>query len=381
MKKMIRYGMVGGDLHAFIGDVHRKAIAFDCLAELTAGCFSTNEVKNKETGEFYHLCEDRIYANYQEMAEKEASREDKIHFVCITTPNATHYAAAKAFLLHGIHVVCEKPLCFEIEQALELERLAKEHKLLFGVAYSYSGNPMVKFAKELVEQGELGKIINVSGQYLQEWLIDDLGEASSTSKMSVWRADPKAAGISNCVGDIGSHIENTVQYITGLKIKRVAARLDYYGHELDLNANILIEYDNGAVGNYSSSQVAIGHTNDLGIRIFGTEGAIEWREETPNDLMFTKKGQPPQIFSRGNGYMKGRAAEVSRIPAGHPEGYYESFANFYRTFITAISKLLDGKQLDKNDLDFPSVADGIEGVKFIHAVVESGKKDSQWVCC
>lgn len=376
---MIRYGMVGGDLQAFIGDVHRKAIAFDCLAELTSGCFSTNEVKNRETGEFYHLQDDRIYSSYQEMAEKESKREDKIHFVCITTPNTTHYDAAKVFLLNGIHVVCEKPLCFEIEQALELERLAKERNLLFGVAYAYSGNAMVKFAKELVEQGELGKIINISGQYLQEWLIDDLGEASSTSKMSIWRADPKSAGISNCVGDIASHIENTVQYITGLKIKRVAARLDYFDHALDLNANILVEYDNGAIGNYSASQVAIGHTNDLAVRIFGTEGAIEWREETPNDLIFTKKGQPPQIFSRGNGYMKGQAAAVSRIPAGHPEGYYESFANFYRTFITAVSKHIDHQPLDKNDLDFPSVIDGIDGVKFIHAVVDSSKKDAQWV--
>ena len=379
MRKMIRYGMVGGDLHAFIGDVHRKSIAFDSLAELAAGCFSTNETKNKETGDFYRLESDRIYTSFQEMAEKEALREDKIHFVCITTPNAAHYDAAKAFLLQNIHVVCEKPLCFEIEQALELEKLAKERNLLFGVTYSYSGNPMVKFAKERIEQGELGKIINVSGEYLQEWLIDDLGEASSTSKMSSWRADPKAAGISNCVGDIGSHIENTVQYMTGLKIKRVAARLDYFGHELDLNANILVEYDNGAVGNYSSSQVAIGHTNDLRIRIFGTKGAIEWREEVPNDLIFTKKGQPPQIFSRGNGYMKGRAADISRIPAGHPEGYYESFANFYRIYITAISKLLDNQPLDQNDLDFPSVSDGIEGVKFIHAVVKSGKKDAQWI--
>ena len=379
MGKKVRYGMIGGDLQAFIGDVHRKAIAFDNLAELVAGCFSTNNEKNQKTGDFFGLDGARVYKSFQDMAEGEAAREDKIDFVCITTPNRTHYEAAKAFLLKDIHVVCEKPLCFTVAEAEELEKIAKERNLLFGVSYAYTGNVMVKYAKELIEKGEIGEVLTVSGQYLQEWLIDELGDSSDTAKLSIWRFDPEFAGASNCVGDIGSHIENTVHYMTGLHIKRVAAKLDTFGMALDLNANIMVEYDNGAFGSYFASQVAVGHTNDLGVRIYGTKGSIEWREEAPNELIYTKKGQAPQTLTRGNGYIGGYPAEVSRVPAGHPEGFYESFSNFYRTFITALSKKINGQALDKKDLDFPSVTEGLAGVRFINAAVESSKNDAKWI--
>lgn len=379
-RKRLRYGMVGGDLNSFIGVVHRHAIDFEGKASLVAGCFSRNSDTNKECGEFYMLDSGRIYSDYKEMAEKESKREDKIDFVVIVTPNVTHYEVAKEFLLKGINVICEKPLCFEVEQAKELKEIVQKTGLLFAVNYSYSGYAMLKQARKLVMDGVIGEIINVNGEYLQEWLIDDIGAGDlSTKKLSVWRKDPEQAGISNCVGDIGSHIEHTVKYITGLKLKRVAAKLDYFGQPLDLNANILVEFENGAHGVFCSSQVCVGHANGLATRIFGTKGAIEWYQENPNILYVTPKGQPMQIWQRGMAYCTGRATELNRVPSGHPEGLYVAFANVYKTYINALLKKLNGIELTEDDLDFPTVEDGLEGVQFIHAAVESSKNDAAWV--
>ena len=380
MNKTLNYGMVGGSLNAFIGGVHRVGVAFDGRAFLTAGCFSTNEEKNKECGEFYKLDSDRVYASFEEMAQKESEREDGIDFVTITAPNNVHYEAAKAFLNAGIHVLCEKPLCFELGQAEELKKLAEEKDLLFCVNYSYSGNDMVKEARELILNGHIGEIIDVNAEYLQEYLVDDIGAGDQIMvKLSSWRKDPEVAGASNCVGDIGTHIENTVSYMTGLKVKRVAAKLDYFGQPLDLNANILVEFDNGAHGVFCSSQVCVGHMNGLVVRIFGTKGAIEWVQENPNVLYVTLKGQPTQIYNRGMGYVTERAAEMNRIPSGHPEGLYVAFANIYKVWISSVLKKVNGEELSGYDYDFPSIDAGIEGVKFIRACVESSKQDAAWV--
>ncbi len=380
MRKTLRYGMVGGDLNAFIGGVHRIAINFDGRAQLVAGCFNPDMAANKECGEFYRLDEDRIYADYKEMAQKESEREDGIDFVSIVTPNFLHYQVAKEFLNHGINVLCEKPLSFEVGEAEELKALAKEKGLYFAVNYSYSGNNMVKEARELVKQGVIGDVINVNAEYLQEYLVDDIGKGDQKMvKLSSWRKDPKVAGISNCVGDIGTHIEHTVSYITGLKLKKVAAVLDNYGQPLDLNANILVEFDNGAHGVYSSSQVCVGHMNGLVVRIFGTEGAIEWVQENPNVLSVTLKGQPTQIYNRGMGYVSERSKEMNRLPSGHPEGLYEAFANIYKCYISTILKKVNGEEPTEGDLDFPTVDDGIAGVKFIHACVESSNNNAAWV--
>ncbi|MDO4648733.1 MAG: Gfo/Idh/MocA family oxidoreductase [Eubacteriales bacterium] len=378
-RKYLRYGMVGGSLGAFIGGVHRKAIALDETAQLVAGCFSSHEDKNKECGEFYRLDSDRIYADYEAMAEGESKREDGIDFVCITTPNNTHYAVAKCFLEHGIHVSCEKPLCFTVEEAKELQRLADEKGLLFCVTYTYTGYNMVKLARDLVRAGEIGEVININCEYLQEWLIDSIGASdSATSKMSVWRANPAFSGQSNCVGDIGTHVESVVSYITGLHVTKVAAVLDKFGQELDLNANMLVELSNGAHGVISSSQVCAGHANGLVIRIFGTEGAIEWHQEDPNYLTLEKKGKPIQTFDRGCGYIEGRAADVNRIPSGHPEGLMVAFANIYQSFINAILKKVNGEELTEADLDFPDVTYGVRGVEFVTAVVKSDKANAAW---
>jgi predicted dehydrogenase len=370
--------MVGGGPGAFIGAVHRMAIGLDERADLTAGCFSSKEDKNLQCGEKYGLAKDRIYASYKVMAAEEAKREDKIDFVVVTTPNNTHYEICKVFIENGINVFCEKPLCFTVEQALDLEKLAKEKDVLFGVAYTYPGYAMVKFAKELIAAGEIGEIINVNAEYLQDWMIDDIGDGGNeTVKLSVWRSNPEIAGGSNCVGDIGSHIENTVSYMTGLKVKRIRSIFDRYGLALDVNANMLVEFDNGCHGVFCCSQVCAGHYNGLAVRIFGTKGAIEWVQEEPNTLKVTPKGEPIKIYNRATGCVTGRAAVVNHIPSGHPEGLVFAMTNNYKSFIDAVIAKKSGS--DDYVSDYSTIEAGVRGVKFINAAIESDSKDSEWV--
>jgi len=377
MAKQIRYGMVGGALHAFIGEVHRQAINFDTRAELTAGCFSKNFDKNVETADEYCVDRSRVYSDYREMAAKEAEREDGIDFVSITTPNFLHYEMAKEFLTHGINVVCEKPLCFEIEQAEELVALAKEKGLLFCVTYTYTGYTMTKVMKEMIAIGKLGEIVSVNAEYAQDWLINELASGKcERENPSIWRMFPEYSGIANCVGDIGTHIENYVHYVTGLKIKRLLATADTYGHALELNSNIIVEYESGVNGAYWCSQIATGHQNGLVIRIFGELGSLEWQQEHPDYLRYTPKGEATQILSRGDGYIKEKAGAGSRIPVGHPEGLHIAFANIYKNYITALIDKRNGK--DVSGADFPTAEDGLSGVRFVHAVVSSAKNNSVW---
>lgn len=377
MAKQVRYGMVGGDVHAFIGEVHRKAINFDPRAQLVAGCFSNVPEYNRETGEVYDVDPARTYADYKEMIQKESAREDKVDFVSITTPNFLHYEIAKAFLEAGFNVVCEKPLCFEVAQAEELVKLAKEKSLLFGVTYTYTGYTMSKVMKEMIAEGKIGQIAAVNAEYVQDWLLDDLSpEKGAELNLSVWRKDPKYSGISNCVGDIGTHIENYVHYVTGLDIKRLIATTNKYGHPLDLNANIILEYEGGVNGAYWCSQIAAGRLNGLVVRIYGTEGSLEWEQEWPDQLRYTPKGGATQVLSRGNSYIIEKAGSYSRLPTGHPEGLYVAFANIYHNYISAIIAQKEGK--DTSGFDFPRVEDGANGVKFVHAVVDSAEKGT-WV--
>lgn len=375
----LRYGMVGGDLSAFIGDVHRKAIAMNENAVLCAGCFSRHAENNLATGSHYGLSPDRVYPDFETMAEAEAAREDGIDWVSICTPNSTHYRAAKVFLEHGIHVYCEKPLSFTVEEAEDLKRIADEKGLLFGMNYSHSGNVMVHEARALVQSGVIGDIINVNAEYMQEYLAEDIGSESENGQaLSSWRKDPAVSGATNCVGDIGTHIEHTVHYITGLRLKKVCALLDNYGQPLDLNANILVEFENGCHGVFTASQVCIGHLNGLVIRIFGTKGAIEWVQETPNTLSLTLLGQPTQILNRGMGYIRPDVSGMERLPFGHPEGLYEAFANMYQGYTAALLKKLNRETLTAQDLDFPNADDGIRGVRFIRACLESNRQGSVW---
>jgi predicted dehydrogenase len=373
------YGMVGGGEGAFIGDVHRKAIALDGRARLTAGCFSRSFPKTLKTGLELHIEKERLYESYTEMAAAEAKRPDGIDFVVVVTPNSSHYAICRAFLEKGINVVCDKPLATDSREAEELDALARKKDLLFGVSYTYSGYPAVKQAKAMIEAGEIGDIRFVNAEYPQEWLADRLEDTEN--KQASWRTDPAQSGISNCVGDIGSHVENTVSYMTGLRIKRLSARLDTFveGRSLDDNATIMIDYEGGARGLYWASQVAIGNDNGLAVRVFGSKGTISWRQEDPNYLKVVYSGKPAMVLSRGRDQFAPRPESLVRIPAGHPEGYFEAFANIYLTFIKALVIKAQGGQPGGDDLDFPTASDGAQGVRFIEKCVESSKKDAEWL--
>jgi predicted dehydrogenase len=313
------------------------------------------------------------------MATAESKRNDGIDFVSVVTPNASHYAISRAFLEAGISVVCDKPLTTDSGEAAELAQLAKKNDLLFGVTYTYSGYPIVKHIRDLVRSGEIGEVRFVNAEYPQEWLAEPI--ETTGQKQASWRNDPALTGISNCVGDIGSHIENTVSYMTGLQIKRLSARLDTFvsGRPLDDNATIMVDYDGGAKGVYWSSQIAYGNDNGLQVRIFGSKGSIQWRQEDPNYARIAYPDRPTVIVSRGRDTLSERAGSLVRIPAGHPEGYMEAFANIYTTFIGALAKKKRGESLTESDLDFPSVDEGVQGVRFIERCVESSRNDASWV--
>ena len=378
MAAIIRYGMVGGGMKALIGEVHRKALKFDNRVELVAGCFSSHADRNAEVGVEYGLDPARVYANYEEMAKAEAAREDGIDFVSVVTPNNTHYAVCKAFLEAGINVVCEKPLCFTVEQAEELQKLSREKGLLFGVTYTYTGYVMSKVMKEMIAEGKIGKVVSVNAEYAQDWLLGELATGNNTqTNIAVWRTDPAISGAANCVGDIGTHIENYVHYVTGLKIKRLIATTNKYGKALDLNANIIVEYENGVNGAYWCSQVAAGHYNGLAVRVYGDKGALEWAQEDPEHLRYTPMDGATQVLARGTGCIKEKAAAQGRLPSGHPEGLVTAFANIYRNYVSALVAKKNGA--DAEVYDYPRVEDGVNGVRFVKAVVESAANGSKWV--
>jgi len=375
----LRYGMIGGGPGAFIGDVHRKSIALDGKAEIVCGAFSRSYDSTLATGDSLSIPKERLYRTFDDMIRAEAARPDKPDFISIVTPNSAHYPAAKVALEHGFSVVCEKPLATSSREADELACLVRETGLLFCVTYAYSGYPIVKHLRDMIAGGDLGKIRFVNGEYPQEWLATKLEDTGQ--KQAAWRTDPALAGISNCVGDIGSHIEFMAAYMSGLEIDSLCARLDRFGagRPLDDNATVMVDYKGGAKGVYWSSQIAAGHDNALRLRIYGTRGAVEWFQETPNTARISFLDRPAGTISRGRDPMSPRAQALSRIPSGHPEGYFESFANVYSTFINALAKKIRGEDLAADDLDFPNVDDGVRGVRYIEKCVESSAKGAIWV--
>jgi predicted dehydrogenase len=375
----LKYGMVGGGPGSFIGDIHRRALRSEGMADIAAGCFSRSPDGTLATGAALGMPTDRLYKTFEEMAEEEAKRPDRIDFAVIVSPNTSHYAAVKAFLSRGIPVVCEKPFTVEEGEALELTELAAQKKLLCAVTYTYTGNVTVKHARELVRRGEIGDILFVNGEYPQEWLLPPAEKQGS--KQAITRTDPALAGKSNSVGDLGTHIESVVSYITGLKIKAVCARLDAIGEDrvLDTNASIMLEYEGGARGLYWTSQVASGYDNALRVRIFGTKGSLDWNEEASNYLWLSRFGQPNVTLSRAKDPFYPPAQSYSRLPSGHPEGYFEALANIYRTYIGALVKQKKGRPLTAEDLDFPDFQMGIDGVRFTGKCVESSRKGTVWI--
>jgi len=375
----LKYGMVGGGPDAFIGEIHRAAIRMDNLASLVAGSFSRDRQKAQRFGGELGLDSNRVYGSYDEMAQKEASRPDGIDFVVVVTPNVSHYSICKAFLQHGIHVVCDKPMTLEYDQAKELADLADAEGLLFCVTYTYTGYPAVKQIRQMVLGGEIGDIRFVNAEYAQEWLATRSEDEGN--RQAAWRTDPAYSGKSNCVGDIGSHVENMVSTMTGLEISRLCARLDTFvaGRRLDDNATIMVEYEGGAKGIYWTSQIAIGSDNGFRVRIIGSEGTIDWCQEDPDHFRLAKLGQSVQTWSRGRDAFYAQAQSYSRLPAGHPEGVYEAFANIYKAFISALARKLAGETLSESDYDFPSARQGAQGVRFVDACVESSSKGAAWV--
>jgi predicted dehydrogenase len=375
----LTYAMAGGGKGAFIGEVHRKAIAMDGKAVPVAGCFSQSYENTLETGASLRLDKERLYRDFEEMIRVEAKRADRPDFVIVVTPNDTHYPIARLALENGFHVVCDKPLATSSRDAEHLARLAADRGLLFCVTYAYTAHPMALQMREMIAGGELGAIRFVSGEYPQEWLATSIEKTGQ--KQAVWRTDPARTGPSNCVGDIGTHIENMVSRVTGLEIESLCARLDRMGEKrvLDDNASIMIDFKGGAKGLYWISQIAIGHDNGFRVRIYGTKASVEWVQEDPNHLRMAFIGKPAETLSRGRDRMYPAAQALSRIPSGHPEGYFECFANLYSVFLAALAKKKAGEPLSPRDLDFPGLEDGTRGVRFIERCVESSAKGAAWV--
>ena len=374
-------GMVGGGRGAFIGAVHRMAANLDGKIELVAGCFSSDAGKSKLSGEDFFLDPSRVYSSYAEMAKAEAALPagERIDFVTIVARNDLHFPVAKAFLDAGIHIVCEKPMAFSLAEAKELRTIVEASGLVFALMHNYTGYPMVKEARAMVKAGKLGRILKIVAEYPQGYAIGALKEQADRV-ISNWRMDPSVAGVSNCIGDIGSHAENLARYITGLEIEQIAADLNTFipGSKLDDDGSMLVRYQGGARGVLFASQISTGDENNLNIRVYGTDASIEWHQEHPNELIVKFADAPRQIWRRGNSYNGAEAAKFTRLPFGHPEGFIEAFANVYLAAAEAISDHLAGIYPRAEGYDFPTVADGVEGMAFIEAAVASSKENAAW---
>jgi predicted dehydrogenase len=380
MNRKLRFGMIGGGRGAFIGGVHRIAAQMDGQAELVAGAFSSDAERSKLSGADLFLDPSRVYGSYTEMAKAEAARPaaDRLDFIVIVTPNHQHFPPAKLFLESGFNVVCDKPVTFNLAEAKALKKVVAKSGKVFALTHNYTGNVMVKQARELVRSGFLGEIRKVVAEYPQGWLSTLLEKTGQ--KQAGWRTDPKRSGAAGCIGDIGTHAENLARYITGLHIDSLCADLSTFvkGRKLDDDGNILVRFQGGAKGIIHSSQMSVGDENNLNIRVYGTKAAIEWHQEHPNELVVKFPDQPRQVWRRGNGYVAPIAGKFTRIPSGHPEGYLEAFGNIYREVFRAIEAEVSGKKLPK-DLDFPTIDDGVEGMAFIETVVKSSNAGARWV--
>ena len=379
MKRRIRMGMVGGGRGAFIGSVHRIAAALDGTIELVCGAFSSDPDRSRASGRDLLLPESRVYGDYGEMIEREAAlpADEKMDFVAIVTPNDRHHSPAMLALEAGFPVMCDKPLCFNMDEAKELEATVEKTGLLFGLTHNYTGYPMVKEARQRVRAGELGNIRRVVAEYPQGWLATRL--ESTGQKQANWRTDPKRAGASCCVGDIGTHAANLTEYVTGLPIEEVAAELSTFvdGRPLDDDASVLLRLADGARGVLWASQIAIDEENGLNLRVYGEKGSLEWHQEEPNTLLLKWPDKPREVVRAGANYtrLSPEAAGASRLPAGHPEGYLEGFANLYRSFAAA---LLEGIDPATATIDCPTVRDGVRGMAFIDATVASSNDNTKW---
>ncbi|WP_108815802.1 Gfo/Idh/MocA family protein [Loktanella sp. Alg231-35] len=371
----IRLGMVGGGNDAFIGGVHRIAARIDGRFRLVAGALSSTPDKAQASGAALGLDPARIYDDFKAMAIREARLKDGIEAVAIVTPNHIHYAAARAFLKRGIHVICDKPLTSTMADAKKLVKAAETSDALFVLTHNYTGYPLIRQAREMIARGDLGQIRLVQVEYAQDWLTQH-----EDVKQAAWRTDPARSGLGGSTGDIGTHAFNLASFVSGLELEMLSADLQSFvsGRQLDDNAHVMMRFAGGARGMLWCSQVAPGNENGLRLRIYGENGGIEWMQENPNQLWFTPFGQPKQLLTRGGAGTTDAAARVTRIPAGHPEGYLEGFATIYREAADAIAAHRAGAPVP-DDLLYPTIQDGMKGMQFVEACVRSSQRDGAWV--
>lgn len=377
-KRRLRLGMVGGGRGAFIGAVHRIAARLDDRWELVAGALSSDPQRARDSAADLHIAADRAYSDFCEMARAEAGRPDGIDAVAIVTPNHLHHPAARAFLDAGIHVICDKPMTATVAQAEDLAAAVEASGRLFALTHNYTGYPMVRHARALVAEGGLGTLRVVQVEYPQDWLTVSL-EATG-QKQAAWRTDPVQSGGGGCIGDIGTHAFNLAEFVTGLHCTQIAADLSSFveGRRVDDNVNMLLRFSSGARGMLWSSQVAPGHENGLRLRVFGDKAGLEWHQEQPNHLRVTRFGEPPRLVTRNGPGSGPAAAHASRIPAGHPEGYLEGFAQIYSDIAEQVAARIEGLEPDSASLLVPTVADGVRGVRFISAAVDSSRNNAAW---
>lgn len=386
LNRKLRMGLVGGGQGAFIGRVHATAAILDNRAELVAGCLSSNPARAKDSAPAYDIKADRAYGSVPEMiaAEKALPADKRIDFVTVATPNHTHFAVAKAAVEAGFNVVCDKPMTFDLKEAEELQKLVEKNGVVLALSHNYTGYPLVRQAREMILGGELGEINAFRSNYIQGWLRTRLETASGEGgqKQAEWRTDPKKSGIAGCLGDIGTHAYNLARYMTGLLAEQLLCKTKTFekGRALDDYGTVILHMENGALGTVTASQISHGRENDLFIEVDGTKGAISWRQENPNELIVRKNGQPHQIYTRNGGpYLSALAGASSRLPSGHPEAFFEAFANVYRDAYDAMAARAAGQTFETHNTIYPNVYDGVEGMFFIQQCVASSVAGGVWV--
>jgi len=372
--RRLRAGLVGGGRGAFIGAVHRIAVELDGQALLVAGALSADAATARASAADWFL--ERAYASYTDMAAAEAAAADGIDFVIIATPNDLHFPVARAFLEAGIHVVCDKPLALNVAEGEALARLVESRATLFALTHAYTGYPAVRQARDMVRSGQLGALRKVMVEYTQDWLMEPL-EARG-NKQAAWRTDPARAGLSGCVGDIGTHAANLLEFVTGTPIEALCADLSAFvaGRRLDDDANILLRLQGGAKGTLVCSQIACGEENRLALRVYGSQAGLEWQQQEPNTLLYKPAGRPWERLLAGQSYLGAAARAASRVPAGHPEGYLEAFANLYRAFMADVRRVALGQT---PACDYPGVREGLRGLRFVAQAVASSQRGSVWL--
>lgn len=373
--------MIGGGPGAFIGAVHRMAAIMDGAIELVCGAFSSDAQKSKQAGEELNLDVNRVYPSYEEMIQKEKllAADKRMDFVSIVTPNHLHFAPSKLALENGFHVVLDKPMTFDLQEAKELKHIVETSGKYFCLTHTYTGYPMIKEAKEQVKNGRLGEIRKIFVTYPQGWLSTFL--EASDNKQASWRTDPSRSGKAGVMGDIGTHAFNLAEYISGLQVSKICADINIVvkGRMLDDDGGVLLKFNNGASGVLMASQIMAGEENNLTIQVYGEKGGLEWKHSDPNSLLLKWLDAPTQTLRAGTGYLSEIAKHNTRTPAGHPEGFIEAFANHYRNFALCVKASIEGKQPKKEWLDFPGIEDGVRGMAFIENVIESGKSEKKWM--